>query len=110
MVSSPLNRIATPFENDVNMSNEQYSAVPLDEGGEVGGLTRKGTFVREIIKKVLFLSAFAAICFVLGFGVGQNWTSIERLKSWPKPEKSTLLPPQSFIPESMVNFLCLNRN
>jgi hypothetical protein len=52
------------------------------------------------MKVVLFLTSFAIVCFGIGFGVGQNWTHVEKSISWPQPGEDKLLPPQAFIPES----------
>lgn len=86
----------------MKMPNEQYSAVPLEEGGEVvsGLYTRKKWYSRENVKTVLLLGAFSVVCFVLGFGVGHDRKDIERLMSWPQLGEDGALNPQDFIPKS----------
>ncbi len=86
------------------MPHEGYSSVSLDEGIENGVYVLKPSLVRDGVKRVLALTAFAVVCFLIGLGVGQNWTNSEKSMSWSQPGvKGHLLPPQAFIPESRIS-------
>jgi hypothetical protein len=80
-----------------------YTAIPLDENGEVAPGPRRISSLRRIAMTALFVAIFAVASFILGFAVGQNWSRETAIlvTAPPKPGVDGLMPPQAFIPESM---------
>jgi len=78
---------------------QEYRAVPRNEQSDLDRAPKIAPERKIANKAVLFLTAFAVVCFVMGFAVGQNWTHVEKSISWPQPGEDKLLPPQAFIPE-----------
>jgi len=98
------------WDNDdaasAKMLSEEYTAISLDEKEYYGTpevVRRHYDFaVGDVLKAVLLVFCIAIGSFTLGFGVGQNWTQGPR---WEKNEEG-LLPPQAFVPESMLFQWC----
>lgn len=82
------------------MLNEEYTAVPLDEKEYFGTPSKKDAPVGNILKAVLLLFLLAIGCFGVGFGIGQRWGPGSM--RWQQPGEDGLLPPQAFLPDSMI--------
>jgi len=92
------------------MLNEEYTTVSLDEKEYFGTaqVTRRqyDLSVGDILKGVLLVFCIVIGSFTLGFGVGQNWKGGSR---WKRNEDG-LLPPQAFVPDSMLFCLISKRD
>jgi len=86
------------------MAANDYTPVSVDENEkyEAGYTGRPQKEERISVKSYIGLVGMAMICFAIGFGVGENWSSKSHLRPQNEvvPNEKGLLPPQSFIPES----------
>ena len=83
------------------MANDQYTRIALDENEKYEAPLHEND--RKCSgKTILVVLAIAALCFAMGFGIGENWSSKSILRPQKEivPGPSGLLDPQSFIPES----------
>jgi hypothetical protein len=83
------------------MANDQYTRVALDENEKYEAPFHENDR-KWSVRTILVVLVIATLCFAMGFGIGENWSS----KSILRPQKEVvpgpngLLDPQSFIPES----------
>jgi ABC-type nitrate/sulfonate/bicarbonate transport system permease component len=78
--------------------SSHYTAIPSDDDSRA--TLRPEKKLGATVTTALFATIAAVVSFVLGFAIGQNWSTVSAI-SHPQTAAERPLPSQVFIPESM---------